>query len=306
MNLRLGKLLVVVISLLLVCGCSPAGNSPVITSLTVNETLLLPLGRTVIECNASGIDGGTLSYNWSASGGTINIQGDGKSIRWTAPADAGDYDITVNVTDAEGGKTTASTVVTVRFNQPPAILSLTSSREKPLPLEVCQLECRTEDPDNDPLSYSWEAEEGTISGEGSMVSWTAPEGEGSYNITVLVEDIMGGSSTTSLTIDVGANCPPVIASLAAWCNPQADVPKAKVLKGKSCSIVCNVSDPDGDELSYTWSTARGSIQGSGAEVEWTAPNDTGKFTVMVTVSDGKGGVASKAVDIIVVSCACSL
>ena len=301
MSSRLRELLVVVVSLLLVWGCSPASLSPLIISLEANETLLLPSGRTFIDCNATGVEGGNLSYNWSASGGTINVQGDGDSVSWIAPADAGDYSITVNVTDSEGGEATASTIIIVRANHLPAILSLTASEEGVIPSGSCQLECRAEDPDNDPLTYEWKAEGGNISGEGSVVNWTAPEEVGSYNITVLVRDTMGGKSMTSLTIGVGTNRPPVIESLLARCPD-----KPKVLKGKSCSIVCNATDPDGDELGYVWSTDRGSISGRGDEVKWTAPNTVGKFTVMVTVSDGKGGVASQEAYITVVSCACSL
>ena len=283
MNLRLHKLLVVVFSLLLICGCSRVNSSPLIISLTADKTLVEPSGGAVIACNATSVNGGNLTYNWSASGGIINAQGGGEFANWLAPVDAGRYNITV------------------RVNHLPAILSLTTSREKPLPGEICRLECRAEDSDNDPLNYSWEADGGNISGEGSAVSWTAPQEEGSYSITVLVTDPMGGICTTSLTIYVGANRPPVIESVVAQCPD-----KPKVLKGKSCSIICNATDPDGDRLSYAWSTARGSISGSGATVTWTSPSAVGTFTIMVTVSDGNGGVTSNTVDITVVSCACQL
>jgi len=300
MNLRLFKMLGLVVSLLLVCGCHQANLSPVIISFTPNETLLPLSGMTVIECNATSVNGSNLSYNWSVSGGTITAQGGGESASWVAPADAGKYNITVSVRDAKGGEATASTFITVRVNHLPAIISVTNSREKPLPGEICRLECRAEDPDNDTLNYSWEADGGNISGKGSGVSWAAPQEGGSYNITVLVTDPMGGMSTTSLTIHVGANQPPVIDSLVT------DKANNKMLKGQSCSITCNATDPDDDKLSYSWSTARGGISGSGATVTWTAPSDTGTFTIMVTVSDGNGGVVSKDVDITVVSCACSL
>ena len=297
MSLGLRKLLGLVVSLLLVCGCSPANLSPVIISFTANETLLAPSGKTIIECNATNIDGGNLSYNWSASGGTINVQGGGESIKWVAPGDVGAYNITVNVTDEEGGEATASTVITVRVNHLPLIISLTTSKSKPLPLEVCQLECRAEDPDNDTLTYEWEAEGGNISGEGPVVSWTAPEETGSYDITVLVKDAMGGKSTTSLTIYVGDNRPPVIEKLVA--------DKTCIQRSTSCNIECTASDADNDALSYSWSTDGGGISGKGATIKWTAPPRDGRFIVMVTVSDGGGGVASGNVSIKVVGCTCN-
>jgi len=297
MSLRLYKLFGLVVSLLLVCGCHQANLSPVIVSLTADKALVEPSGSTVVECNATSINGGNLSYNWSASGGTINAQGGGESASWIAPADVGDYNITVSVTDDKGGEATAFTFITVRVNHPPAILSLTTSKEKPLPGEVCRLECRAEDPDNDSLNYSWEADGSNISGKGSQVRWTAPQEEGSYNITVLVTDPMGGMSTSSLPIYVGANRPPVIESLTA--------DKTCIGRSASCSISCIASDPDDDKLSYSWSTARGSISGRGATVTWTAPNEAGTFTITVTVSDGSGGVTSQDVQIKVVGCLCS-
>lgn len=288
----------VIVILVIFCGCGPANISPVIISLEANETLLPPLGKTDIGCNATDIDGGNLSYNWSASEGSIQIQGDGESARWIAPGEPGDYNITVNVTDEDGDETTASTIITVRINHLPAIVNLIASEEKIIPLDSCRLECRAVDPDNDPLTYDWEADGGNISGEGSEVNWTAPGKAGSYNITVLVEDVMGGKSTASLTIGVGVNRPPVIESLVAE--------KTKILKGKSCDIVCDASDPDDDGLSYAWSTEDGSISGRGASVTWTAPPRRGNFTIMVTVSDGLDGIASREVFITVATCACAL
>ena len=299
MNLLLRKLLLGLIGLVvisvLVCGCGAASLSPGVI-LEANETLLSPSGNTIIECNATGIDGGNLSYNWSVTGGAIHPRNSGESADWTAPDEPGNYTIMVNVTDGDGGEATASVVITVRINHLPAILSLTASEERPLPLEVCQLECRAEDRDNDSLSYNWEAEGGNISGEGSVVSWTAPEEAGSYDIRVLVEDVMGGKSTTSLTINVGPNRPPVIESLVAG--------KTCLHTGASCNIVCTASDPNNDALSYAWSTERGSISGSGSKVKWTAPASEGKFIIMVTVSDGRGGITIQEVLIKVVTCLC--
>ena len=48
---------------------------------------------------------------------------------------------------------------------------------------------------------------------------------------------------------------------------------ARVLPSGSCQIACNASDSDGDELSYDWSASGGEINGKGAEVNWTAPDD---------------------------------
>jgi len=78
-----------------------------------------------------------------------------------------------------------------------------------------------------------------------------------------------------------ANHRPAITSLAA--EPET------VLPSGSCQIVCNATDPDGDELSYGWSATGGGVVGEGSTVTWTAPDSPGYCWVTVNVTDGRGG-----------------
>lgn len=57
-------------------------------------------------------------------------------------------------------------------------------------------------------------------------------------------------------------------------------------------FVCIASDPDGDGLLYKWTADNGTIKGNGATVTWESPATMGKYNIMVTVSDGKGGEAT--------------
>jgi hypothetical protein len=88
------------------------------------------------------------------------------------------------------------------------------------------------------------------------------------------------------------NHPPVIASLEA--NMET------VLSSGSTQVMCNASDPDGDELSYSWTTIAGQVQGEGATITWIAPEYEGHFSVSVTVTDGRGGQAAEHLTIAVV------
>ena len=165
-----------------------------------------------------------------------------------------------------------------------------------LPLSgSCQVRCIASDPDGDSLGYIWSASGGNISGEGSVVTWIAPHVPGAYTLTVEVTDGKGGKAKTQLTLNVVViNHPPVIESLATrW---------QKLKKAASSPIECVASDPDGDELSYIWSVGRGSISGEGPVVTWVAPNAYGFYTVTVTVTDGRGGEASKSIRIEVCNC----
>jgi hypothetical protein len=57
---------------------------------------------------------------------------------------------------------------------------------------------------------------------------------------------------------------------------------------------CAAVDDDGDSLTYAWTCSRGSFSGERETVDWTAPDEAGVDTIAVTVSDGRGGTASKS------------
>jgi len=165
--------------------------------------------------------------------------------------------------------------------QQPAITSLEAEAEWTVPLGSLQVTCNASDPEGDELSYSWSATGGEINGEGALVTWIAPDSVGSYNVIVTVTDGRGGEETKQVTITVRANEPPYINNLVAdadWTTPSG-----------SLEVTCNATDPDGDELSYEWSTSGGNITGTGPEVIWTAPEEVGIYHVTVVVTDGHGG-----------------
>ncbi|MCJ7653924.1 MAG: PKD domain-containing protein, partial [Dehalococcoidia bacterium] len=99
-------------------------------------------------------------------------------------------------------------------NQPPIINSLTAEKEADT-LSESQITCEATDADGDVLSYRWSANGGTIKGEGSSITWVAPDTAGNYTVKVTVTDGKGGEATNSTTIAVidKPNQPPVITSL---------------------------------------------------------------------------------------------
>jgi len=165
-------------------------------------------------------------------------------------------------------------------NHLPAITGLEADPERVLPSGSCQIMCNATDRDGDELSYNWSAIGGEINGEGATVIWTAPNSVGFYDVTVNVTDDRGGEAMKKITIEVRANKPPTINSLiadAAWTLPSG-----------SLQVTCTASDPDGDELSYEWSTDGGDISGTGTTVNWTAPEEVGTYHITVVVTDGHG------------------
>jgi hypothetical protein len=170
---------------------------------------------------------------------------------------------------------------TMLANHRPVITSLEAQPERVLPRGSCQIVCNATDPDGDELSYGWSANGGGITGEGATVTWTAPGSVGSYNVTAMVIDSRGGGVTDYVTITVRTNSPPTINSLIA--NADWTLPSG------SLNVTCDASDPDGDELSYEWTTTGGNITGTGTKVIWTAPPEVGICNnVTVVVKDGHG------------------
>jgi hypothetical protein len=155
------------------------------------------------------------------------------------------------------------------------------------PLGTCQIVCTASDADEDELSYNWSSNGGEINGEGANVTWHAPRSSGSYNVTIIITDGRGGEATNYIIIEVSNNKPPHINSLvadASWTTPSGSI-----------QMTCDAEDPDDDELSYEWSANGGVISGTGTEVIWTAPEDTGKYNITVVVTDGHGSSDTKKV-----------
>jgi len=66
------------------------------------------------------------------------------------------------------------------------------------------LTCIASDPDGDPVTYSWEASAGSITGVGDKVTWVAPSKSGTFNVTVIVSDGKGGESRGNVALTVAA------------------------------------------------------------------------------------------------------
>jgi len=195
----LASLIILVLAILLVAGCTPPNQPPFISSLTANNERVSPSGSCQVKCVASDPDGDELSYAWSASRGSIS--GESSTVIWTAPAAPGNYTIIVKVTDGRGGEAATELIIKVAPNQPP-LISLTAEPQRVKKAMTSTIQCTASDPDGDKLSYTWSASRGKISGKGSAATWTAPDAFGTYTITVTVTDGRGGQATETIEIVV--------------------------------------------------------------------------------------------------------
>lgn len=193
-------LAVLTLSAVLCSGCAAANNSPVISSLEAERDLVAPSSSTKVRCAASDADGDTLTYAWSATGGSFF--GAGANITWVAPDTPGTYAVTVTVTDGKGGEAKKQLILGVRVNHPPVIESLAAKPRRVRMANTSVIECFASDTDGDELSYIWEATGGSISGTGTTATWTAPNRYGNYTIRVVVRDSIGAGTIKQLTVTV--------------------------------------------------------------------------------------------------------
>jgi hypothetical protein len=304
-------IVVAVVVLVVVFDMILADHAPAIAGLEAPE-MVIPSGTTQIACVASDRDGDTLSYNWSASGGSIS--GTGPAVNWTAPESPGSYNVTVTVTDGRGEEVTEQIAIEVRANRAPVITSLVADADWTTPSGTIQVTCTASDPDGDDLTYEWAVTAGDISGTGAVVNWTVPQEVGVYNVTVVVKDGHDSEDTMFVPLSVNLATPPTVEKLvvtpieniylrdctAAACD-------FDVWKTREYDIRCIASGAG--EVFYDWSRTDGDISGAGSNITWTAPNKQSgsvsiKATVTVVVSDGAGNSIAKNVVFHMASCTC--
>ena len=188
-----------------------ANKPPTITSLVADVTWTLPSGNIQVTCDASDPDADALNYEWSTDGG--DISGTGAVVNWTTPEQVDIYYITVAVKDSHGSSDTRTLPVSVALEQPPIIEDLLVTAEhcylktyswgyKVGMEQEYQIECTVTDVGSE-LLYDWSCEYGTISGEGSVITWTAPdEYLETTAVTVTVSDIAGNMAIKSVVLEV--------------------------------------------------------------------------------------------------------
>ncbi len=176
-------------------------------------------------------------------------------------------------------------------NYPPRIKSLTSEKQVLIFNDSTRIYCTAADKNNDTLSYQWSVSGGSFTGTGSSISWHAPSIPDSYLIICSVNDNHGGVVTDSIYLDVVEyiNNDPVITGITA--HPR------KIHLGSESEITCIAADPDGDTLTYSWSSVYGSISGTGPAVTWTAPLTAGNYYIACLVNDNHGGEASDSISV---------
>ncbi len=176
--------------------------------------------------------------------------------------DAGVYTVTVKVSD---GKTTVSKDVIVTVNNKNRAPVMTEIKDiEAVEGEEIVISAKAVDPDGDTLTYTY-SEPLDDSGV-----WQTGEGdEGEYMVTITASDGELKDSQGVLISIVSANKAPVL-----------EVSDVTVNEGETVRLDVAAEDPDGDEVTITYSGWMTS------DTKDTGYDDAGTYEVTVTASDG--------------------
>jgi hypothetical protein len=216
---------------MLAISCSPAPRPPVVTlppkenqapvaRAVTGTSELKPSSTISVQVAAADPDGDKLTYKWSAVKGTI--EGEGKQVKWTAPAEIGEYEVTCVVSDGRGGEASASGKFKVTDNpfgneEPDKTVFIQLSVPSGQAVEINrkvrifttpEIECEIMNEGTGKYTFAWSAPVGKLVGirlaEGNArrVGWIAPGVAGSYTVSVTVTDLAGNQAKGIVNFEV--------------------------------------------------------------------------------------------------------
>jgi hypothetical protein len=242
-------------------------------------------------------DGDDLSFAWTLKkqpqGSQVKLSAADKSQAEFTPTHAGEYELELVVNDGEESSrpdTLKVTVTEADENGEPSANAGEDLTGK-VGAEVTLDGSKSADPDEDAITYLWtikKAPEGSVA---KLSSATAdkpkftPDAAGEYEFELVVKDaeLSSAPDTVKLTVAEDNAAPEAKAGEDAL----GVVAKKVTLDGSASS------DPDGDELTYSWAitakpegSAAAFADAKVAKPELT-PDKPGEYQIELTVSDGE-------------------
>ena len=229
--------------------------------IIVSETELVSLMP-----KAADPDADKLKYTY-----TSPLDANGK---WqTDYGDAGEYTITVTVSDEQLSSSKDVLLIVNKKEEAPKINSFTPDKTaiNIKETESVDFSVSAIDLNKDPLSYSWKLDGKDVSDKDSFSYKSTYDDSGAHTVKL---DISDSSLTTTQLWSVSVenvNRKPVLDSIA-------DI---KIKETETVKIAPKATDPDGDEIKFTISDPVGD------DGTWeTTYDDAGEYLVKVTASDG--------------------
>ena len=195
---------------------------PVAYTCSVSPSEVYPGDQITVTGNAQNLNPKkTATYNWTTTGGKISGTSSTGTVD-TANLNPGTYTVAGHVTEGEkaGQSADCNATFMVKQFEPPTI-ACTANPTSVNPGDSATITCQGTSPQNRPLTYSYSASSGQISGSTNTATLnTTGAAPGVITVTGNVADDKG--QTASSTTDVTVNAPP----------PPPPAPKTETL----CSI----------------------------------------------------------------------
>ncbi|HTZ60694.1 MAG TPA: OmpA family protein [Acidobacteriaceae bacterium] len=171
----------------------------------------------------------TATYSWTGNNG-VNIKGDSTTgnIDTTGLA-PGNYTVTGHVSEGQkpGQFADCTANFTIKQFEPPT-LSCTANPTTVQPGGTATISATGVSPQNRPLTYSFTASAGQISGSGNTATLsTTGAPAGTITVTGTVQDDKGQSATCTATVDVQAPPPPPKPTTKTLCSINFDRDKRR-------------------------------------------------------------------------------
>jgi PKD repeat protein len=245
-------------------------------------------GEQISFSSTSSDDGALTQWEWEFDDGDTAT---GADVTHTYPV-PGVYSVRLTVTDDESLTSTAQETITVANQEPTADFHWTP--ESPLVGETVIFDSDSSDPEDRIASQKWDLDnDGSFNDDsGASASRTFPAG-GDYTVSLLVEDMDGGTSTISQTVSVT--------------DPPNQKPTADFDISPSSPTILDT---------VTFTSTSTDADGSVASLEWDLDNDgayddasgteasklyvlAGTYTVglLVTDNEGETDTATKSVTV---------
>ncbi len=193
---------------------SIAPPTPVTLACTANPSAVFP-GEPITISAAAGnlIPQENVVYSWSGTGVTGNAE---TATVATEPLAPGSYSVSGTVKEGKKGKeglkpwesAQCSASFTVKEFEPPTV-SCSANPSTISPGETSTITCQGVSPQNRPLTYTYSASVGSITGNGTTAEYSsAGAPSGVVEITGTVNDDKGHSASGNTTVTVEAPPPP--------------------------------------------------------------------------------------------------
>ena len=226
----------------------------------------------------------THSYAWDFGDGATSTSENPSHAYETA----GVMTVTLTVTDSANESSTS--MRQVRVNTPPtAVFNVDPAN--PLPNQSVTFTSTSSDGLEGPVSHSWDLDNDGAFDDGSDPSENRPfPTGGNYMVRLRVTDSDGAQTTTSQTVSVFNNTPPVASFTVLGANP---VTPAVPDVGEAISLTSTSTDSDGTITRVDWDLDNDGAFDDGSRSPMPLQFQTaGQKTVGLRVTDSSGGTHS--------------